>query len=566
MIKIKAVLLRRWPVLVAATLIGLAAGVFSALLAGSDAAKDYSAAQVLVANEVADGPAFVPQDALKVTRGEVPAAAAKALRWDGSVESLAARVTAEADADSNSITVTASDPDPDRSLDIVQAFTASFLEIVNADLLSEDQKALDDAKATVDQAEAELATFDAQHPEISRTDIPLADSPAVSALIAERRRLTEDITTVRQQYDTARLALGQRQPYSSLGPEAPTLARGDLLKVPTSPVFRGGLLGLLGLLLGAGLVFALERTNPRVDTSEELHHLVTVPVIAEVPALPRKGGQPVGPRGEVLLQGPQAEHYRRVRSTIQFIQNQQAPHATLNGHGAAANGNGNGTAYGAAPERSDRVFLFTSAMPNEGKSTSSTLTALALAEAGRDTLIVDGDFRKPSLVQMLGVAPTPSLDDLARAGVTRPNIHATVQACGVPHLWAAVGGLPGSVVFHRLVAAQAVIAEASSRDGTVIIDSAPLGSTNDTVDLLPVVDHVFLVVRAGRTTQSAVTESVELLSTYGASLVGIVFVGSTDTRNRDDYYYGTTNELPAGPSKGFRVVESGLPQGSQVQA
>ena len=49
------------------------------------------------------------------------------------------------------------------------------------------------------------------------------------------------------------------------------------------------------------------------------------------------------------------------------------------------------------PEAERKVFLFTSALPNEGKSFTSANYALALAQQGHRTLLIDGDLRRPSL-------------------------------------------------------------------------------------------------------------------------------------------------------------------------
>lgn len=551
--KLQAVLLRRWPVVLIATLLGAAVGVLSGLTAAGEASR-YQAEQVIVANQIADTQASVVQDALKVTRGRVPVAAAKALGRPADAEALAQDVTAEADVQSFSITVTGTGDSPRNAVDTVSAFTDAFLEVVNADLSSEGQRQLDDLKAKVDAAEKAIDDFDTEHPEVTQSETPLVNSPTVAALINERRELVNTLSSARDQYDTFRISFSQRQPYSTLGEEPPKLAKGPFLQVPTSPIFRGLFLGVLGLFLGGGLVLGLERLNRRIDTRSELAEVTGAPVIAEIPAVGRKHRPRPGPSGHLELDGSLGEHYRRVRSTIQFIQNQHLGEHGLGGPAPAVNGNGS-TAPG------DRVFLFTSAMPDEGKSTSAVLTALALAEAGTETLAVDADFRKPSLVGLLGVAPSPNLDDLAQAGLSRANIHATVQPTSVAHLWAAVAGPPSQSVFHRLVAARGVIAEGASRGGTVIIDSAPLRAANDTIDLLPAVDHVVLVVRAGKATRSAVKDAVDLLATYDASLAGIVLVGARDTRDKVGYYYVDTAGAAAraGAGKGFTVVGQGLP-------
>ena len=142
------------------------------------------------------------------------------------------------------------DTDPERASEIVQAFTGAFLGVVNAELRSEDTRRLEQLAERVRLADADLAAFDAANGWITRPDLQLPNNETVDALVAERQRLSQLSGEARSRLEQAELETSQREPYTTLGPEKPRVADSQLLEVPSSPVFRMGLLGLIGLMLG----------------------------------------------------------------------------------------------------------------------------------------------------------------------------------------------------------------------------------------------------------------------------------------------------------------------------
>jgi Mrp family chromosome partitioning ATPase/capsular polysaccharide biosynthesis protein len=572
MSKVRAILLRRWPVLVVTLVIGAIAGVLSSQFGREDSKPTWQAQQVVVSNRTSAGQAFVQQDALKVTRGDVLAAAAKELRAPDA-EALRKRMQVTYDGDSSSIKITSTDLDAKAASRRVSAFTTNFLDIVNAQLLSNEQRQLEELKTQAERTNNELIEFDQKNGDISNPAVPAANTETYNALVAQRRRLYDAMTTAQQAYETARIQMNTTAPYSTLGPEAPTIETSILPRVPKSPLFRAGLVGFIGLLLGVVLVMIVERLNQRIDTRDELaEQLPHIPILAEIGHLPRKR-MTFHEDGRIRLDGVWAEHYRRIRAAIQFVQSHGSAHrmsmangaSSLNGvpvatpaNGSNANGaNGNG-ANGNGAAATPRVFLFTSTLPGEGKSTSCALTSLALAEVNVDTLVINGDFRKPQVDKLLGAAPSPSLADRAELTLDRPSIDDVVQASATPHLWMAAGGPPSFEVGTRLEAAREVALEGARRGATVLIDSPPLRVANDSIDLFPVVDGLILIVRAGRTTQKSLADTMELLELHHAPILGVVLIGTQGSRELYAYYdsYYSAGIHHAGPPVAPPVPEA----------
>ena len=572
MSKLRAVLRRRWPILIVTLLLGAAAGYFSAGRVGPERqTTQYQASQVVVANRLAGNPANVSQDALKVTRGEVPVVAAATL-GDPDSAGLARKVRVSDDIDSRSISLTVTDPDSQRASEIVQAFTAAFLEVVNAELRSDDQRQLEQLNERVEEAAVLLALFDQENAFIVRPDVPLPQTPTVDALVAERTRLVNELQDAQNRLAEAELEISQREPYSTLGAEAPRVADSQRLAVPESPVFRATLLGLLGLFLGAGLVLLVERVNRRVDTREELAELIDVPILAEIGRIPNRR-LPADGEGHVHLDGAWSEQYRRVRSAIEFVQTQAERSASANGatngvNGSAGNGAqtteshhgrviaGHGTSSG-VPRR----FMFVSALPEEGKSTSVALTALALAEAGDEVVAVNADFRRPKLDRYLNSESTPSLADLAEMSVERPSLDDVVRHGQVPHLWTVSAGPPTTEVSGRLAAVREVVVSAAGVGATVLVDSSPLRVSNDPIDMLPLADEVILVVRSGRNRVKVIQDTMELLDMHYAPVMGVILIGTSVNRESDGYYasYYVEPETKPKPKPKAKRRRSGTP-------
>jgi tyrosine-protein kinase len=164
----------------------------------------------------------------------------------------------------------------------------------------------------------------------------------------------------------------------ALQPSAASVLRQADGAVLTQPkTFRNGALGLVvGLVLGLAIVFLREALETRVRTAEEISaRLGGLPLLGRVPRLPkrlRRAGR------LVMLEEPashRAEAFRIVRANLDFV--------TL--------------------DRDVRTIMVTSALQQEGRSTTIANLAIALARAGKHVVLVDLDLRRPVLGRVFGV-------------------------------------------------------------------------------------------------------------------------------------------------------------------
>ncbi|MBK6969508.1 MAG: CpsD/CapB family tyrosine-protein kinase [Candidatus Microthrix sp.] len=337
--------------------------------------------------------------------------------------------------------------------------------------------------------------------------------------------------------------LASTQPYQSLGEQQPKRDKRGAFEVPNSLPLRATFLGLFGLLLGVILALVLERLNRRIDTRPELAEACPLPIIAEV-GFVAANRRPTAD-GSLILTGVWAEAYRRVRSAMQFVYERGTFGAT--GETTEA------TKVGVDGAERGGVFMITSTAPGEGKTTSAALTAQAMAEVGVRTLLVGADFRRPTLAGVMGVEPGATIADLTGPAEGRPKVDQVVRPTKFPNLYLALSGQPTRDVSELIAATRQLVSQAAAQNATVIIDTSPLNASSDALDLLPVVDHVIMVVRSGRSTENDLVESVDALERVGANVMGTLLVGTPNAGRRQAYYYDYYSveglDGPGDPSK-----------------
>jgi capsular exopolysaccharide synthesis family protein len=198
-----------------------------------------------------------------------------------------------------------------------------------------------------------------------------------------------------------------------------------------------------------------------------------------------------------------------------------------------------------------QVILVTSALPGEGKSTTVANLAVAMAESGRRVLICNADFRSPQVQLAFGLENGPGLTDLL-TGEDGPRhladmVHET-RAPGVSlvHSGSTVDNAAELVATHG---AQ-MLEEARSLADVVLLDTAPLLVVSDASELLPAVDAVVLVARAGKTTRDAARRASELLDRAGIPVLGVVLIGAQSPVSY--YYSGRYGYTPRMTGRGWR--------------
>jgi Mrp family chromosome partitioning ATPase len=237
-----------------------------------------------------------------------------------------------------------------------------------------------------------------------------------------------------------------------------------------------------------------------------------------------------------------AESYRSLRSTLMFL-----------------------AVDGARP----KVILITSALPGEGKSTVAANLARTMAMGGARVLLVDGDLRRGTLHELLGLQREPGLAELLQQPATRNPQPATSNlepgtlnpqpaTCNLQpatcNLQPATRNLsfissgkrqanPGDLFLGPAI--DQLFAQWREQYDYILIDSSPVFAADDATTLAPKVDGTLFIVRRRHSGARQVREAIEQLQMRQARVLGVVFNRADSTHGSYSYYkyaeYYSTN-------------------------
>lgn len=188
-------------------------------------------------------------------------------------------------------------------------------------------------------------------------------------------------------------------------------------------------------------------------------------------------------------------------------------------------------------DRRIRSILVTSAAPGEGKSTTAAHLAIAHAEQGQNTLLIDGDLRKPSVAKRFAISSTQGLSNALlgemgwRDAVVKPEAY--------PNLHILTAGPPSrraSDLIGRGL--EEVLDEAAREYDLIILDGPPLPGFAEPLQMAMAVDGVMVVTRAGETSRKAVSGVLSTLHRLRANVLGLVLNEVKKDMSDSYHYYG----------------------------
>ena len=282
---------------------------------------------------------------------------------------------------------------------------------------------------------------------------------------------------------------------------------------------------VLGLTSGIGLAFVLEGMDNTVRTPEQAQLISGLPSLGLIPmgskssveggmkrALVLNGAKDGKEAVELITQSrPQsqmAESYRALRTSLLL------------------------TSLGAPP----KTILITSALPREGKTTTSINTAIVLAQKGTRVLLIDADLRRPSIHKTLGLGVRVGLSNVLTGGATVQQ--ATVRSSLMPNLYILPAGTPPPNPAELMASTQMVdlLAELREQYDHVVVDTPPTLSVTDAVVISTKADAVVLVIRSSQTTKPALRRARDILTQVNARVAGVL-LNAVNLDSADYYYY-----------------------------
>jgi len=265
---------------------------------------------------------------------------------------------------------------------------------------------------------------------------------------------------------------------------------------------------VLGLLLGLGVAFLLERLDRRIREPQDLEAIYGLPLLGVVPqsaALADSGRSRKNAKG--ALPPGEAEAFHLIRAHLRYFN----------------------------VDRELRTLLVASAGPGDGKTTVARHLAAAAARIGSRVLLLEADLRRPALAQQLDIPSGPGLSDVL-IGALSLNEATQLIDLEAPSADSAKGRIldvlvagaalppnPGELVESH--AMEGLLERVKSSYDLVVIDTPPLTAVSDAFPLLGKVDGVIIVGRVGRNRRDVAERLHETLTGAGAPLLGVVANG-----------------------------------------
>jgi capsular exopolysaccharide synthesis family protein len=190
--------------------------------------------------------------------------------------------------------------------------------------------------------------------------------------------------------------------------------------------------------------------------------------------------------------------------------------------------------------RQPHMLVISSAGPSDGKSVTAVNLAGALSlKADSNVLLMDGDFRRPSIAKLLGIPEAPGVTDVLTGASSLEQ--AVIQVAQFPHLYVLPGGTRCTNPVELLDSTVWVSLCAKLRGlyRYIVVDSPPIAAVADYDLIQAACDGVIVVVRPDHTKRKRCFKALE--STPKDKLIGIVLNCITNGFLVTSEYYGSYN-------------------------
>ncbi|MEP9401775.1 GumC family protein [Sphingomonas silueang] len=377
-----------------------------------------------------------------------------------------------------------------------------------------DQQITEESRRVVGSLRADADAAEARAASLRRSMQALEDRQAANARASViAASLQRDADSKHAAYDRlSQLALESRQAAQNSIAQAQIIEAAQTPRNPSWPnkplLFAVSF--LVGLAIGIATITTQELLVSGLRTVEEVEEKLGVPLLAAIPNV-RKNTRPA----DLLIEKPTsqfAEALRNARASILGVRAQDRP----------------------------QIIALTSALPSEGKTTTSLGLARTMAISGDRTILVDADIRRAMLRNLLDEPSRgPGIVEVLHGEVT---LDEAIHPSGVENLDQILVQKPyfSSENMFGDGQMQTMLDELSKRYDTIILDLPPLVGLADGRFIAALADAVVLAIKWDTTPRDAVIAAADHLKADGANLVGAMFtMVDQSSKAAGAYYYYT---------------------------
>ncbi|WP_165368462.1 polysaccharide biosynthesis tyrosine autokinase [Serinicoccus sediminis] len=321
---------------------------------------------------------------------------------------------------------------------------------------------------------------------------PQRAADLVNSIAAQFSRTVQDLERI-EGSDTSPVKATVVQPATAPGAT-------DTPDVPRNLVLGA----VLGLLLGIGAGLLRDVLDARIKGESDVQRVTGEPIVGAIAYDKTAPEHPLVV--EIDPHSPRAEAFRTLRTNLRYIDADSQP----------------------------KTVVFTSTIPGEGKSTTTANLALTLAKSGATVCLIEGDLRRPRLLDYLGLENAAGMTDVL---VGRADLDDVLQPWGESMWVLGCGPIPpnpsellGSAAMTRL------IETLEGRFDYVIIDSPPLLAVTDAAILSTQADGVIVIVGTKLVRRDQLDRALGNLQKVDADVLGLV-LNRLPIKGPDAYSY-----------------------------
>lgn len=365
---------------------------------------------------------------------------------------------------------------------------------INKTIMGEVARILGNVKNAYDAAarhEQELETNLKQYLQSGANSDALAKLRDLQAMADADRSAYQ---TMLRQYNE----ISQRATLPETGARIVVPASFSIAPIASRAIIVYALSAMLSIGAALGIAILLELLDPSLKTSAQVGRAFGLRVIGMIPSMSAKG-------------------FRRRTDCRKIVGNMVNSPLSRLSEAVQMTRVALGVTYSGS---TSEVFLVTSAMPEEGKTTTALLLAASNVRAGKKTLLIDCDLRRKSISRSLN-QDNAGLSDVLRGRADLSTVVRTDEETGIELLPAGLrAGNPSDLLTSQRM--YSLVSTLRMQYECIVLDTAPLLVTTEAVALGTLVDKILLVVEWKRTPRSVVSEALGTLTSRGLRVAGIV--------------------------------------------
>lgn len=197
----------------------------------------------------------------------------------------------------------------------------------------------------------------------------------------------------------------------------------------------------------------------------------------------------------------------------------------------------NNIGFSASTDQEIKSLAITSAGPAEGKSTVSANLAMEFVASGKRVLIIDADFRRPTLHNTFSLLNSSGLYTLVTN--TNAEVEEIINKTSIDGLDILTSGviIKNASKFFESENFTNLLKKLETQYDLVLIDTPPVQGFADTPMIAAKVDGIAIVVQEGKSRKREFMEMLSLLQQSNANILGVVYLEEPSKSSHYNYYY-----------------------------